>query len=568
MDLLERASQVSELTQRCHAALDDETTRHLQADVPLVTPDGADLGAFPVTLAFVGQYSAGKTTLINALTGTDLPTGAGVVTDRVEEVAWRGVRLVDTPGVETGTREEHDERAREAYRNSDLVVFVTTSGMLDPAGQALLSKLASDMGKARQMIFVVNKVSQDSATPDILRDEASAAVEAWGIEVVLCDALEHLEAERSEDPELRAELLDGTGISSLAQALTRLARESGTYGRLASPIQGCRPLLDRAAIALDNEVRALELAAGNLRDVIHAIQDAKEVFDSSSARALVDVRRHIVELADEPCDLILHGGTEDSADRLGRLLAEADSKVQAESEVQAARVDAALAALNEQLEASVQIESRAIDHSRVRLETPGQRLSHLLVRMGKEAIGGLSAGDTDLVSRVRLPTGVRPGEPLHTAVHAMKRRLHGSDVRPWSVVNTAKQIEGLAQIVNRFLDRAGPAVEGATKGATELGLDVLMAKFDERMRVRQARKLRAAYEGAADVAHGELEAFVEDVRQELLTQVGEIEEQIRVSEERASELETRKQQVVELSAASEALLAELVSSAGTNPRQP
>src|SRR5680860_213961 len=59
------------------------------------------------TMAFVGEYSSGKTTLINLLTNQDYETGTDVSTQTPQEVSWNGITLIDTPGLGSG-RLEHD----------------------------------------------------------------------------------------------------------------------------------------------------------------------------------------------------------------------------------------------------------------------------------------------------------------------------------------------------------------------------------------------------------------------------------------------------------------------------
>lgn len=49
-------------------------------------------------LAFVGQYSSGKSTIISALTGRkDIKIDANVATDKVSEYKWNNIILMDTP---------------------------------------------------------------------------------------------------------------------------------------------------------------------------------------------------------------------------------------------------------------------------------------------------------------------------------------------------------------------------------------------------------------------------------------------------------------------------------------
>ena len=59
-------------------------------------------------IAFVGQYSAGKSSIISALTGNKtIRIAQGVATTKTQEYEWGNVLLIDTPGISTENT-EHD----------------------------------------------------------------------------------------------------------------------------------------------------------------------------------------------------------------------------------------------------------------------------------------------------------------------------------------------------------------------------------------------------------------------------------------------------------------------------
>ena len=65
-------------------------------------------------VSLLGEFSAGKSSLIMALTGSQLATGAGVTTEEAQTFEWqgKGVTFVDTPGIQADAQEtDHDEIA-------------------------------------------------------------------------------------------------------------------------------------------------------------------------------------------------------------------------------------------------------------------------------------------------------------------------------------------------------------------------------------------------------------------------------------------------------------------------
>ena len=101
-------------------------------------------------MVLTGQYSSGKSTLIEALTdgAYQVPIGSAVTTKEVEVFDWDGlVDLVDTPGVQAGWQ-EHDERAEEALRSADLVLFTVTVDLFDDRLVEHLRHVTEDLRKA------------------------------------------------------------------------------------------------------------------------------------------------------------------------------------------------------------------------------------------------------------------------------------------------------------------------------------------------------------------------------------------------------------------------------------
>ena len=103
----------------------EATVRALAAELPRSISFDADRPA--LTIAFVGQYNAGKSTLIKALTQRDeIIIDSDVCTDHATAYDWQGVRLIDTPGVRAGFV-EHDHLTEDQITKSDLLIFMITA---------------------------------------------------------------------------------------------------------------------------------------------------------------------------------------------------------------------------------------------------------------------------------------------------------------------------------------------------------------------------------------------------------------------------------------------------------
>jgi len=84
-----------------------------------------------LTVAFVGQYNAGKSTTISALTGRrDIRIDSDVATDKTSSYDWNGIKIIDTPGL-FADREDHDDITYNAIARADLLVFCLTYMLFD-----------------------------------------------------------------------------------------------------------------------------------------------------------------------------------------------------------------------------------------------------------------------------------------------------------------------------------------------------------------------------------------------------------------------------------------------------
>ncbi|HIC8797424.1 GTPase [Aeromonas veronii] len=116
----------------------------------------------PATLLLLGNYNAGKSTLVNVLSGEALaPTGDIPLTDRVIDYPWQGLCLRDTPGLNAPI--PHQAVTEAALASADLVVVVVRSGDVDEA--CLYRQLASLLQRGNPLLIVLNG---DSSEPALL----------------------------------------------------------------------------------------------------------------------------------------------------------------------------------------------------------------------------------------------------------------------------------------------------------------------------------------------------------------------------------------------------------------
>lgn len=115
-----------------------------------------------LSVAFIGQYSAGKSTIISALTGNrDIKIDADIATDETTSYDWSGIKIIDTPGLSTD-RQDHDAITYDAIDKSDLLVFCLTYMLFDSTTVENFKKLAYEKAYRWKMMLVVNKMSDEA----------------------------------------------------------------------------------------------------------------------------------------------------------------------------------------------------------------------------------------------------------------------------------------------------------------------------------------------------------------------------------------------------------------------
>lgn len=162
-------------------------------------------------LAFVGQYSSGKSTIISALTGrTDIKIDANVATDKVSEYEWNNIILMDTPGILAGKVESHDEDTKNALKECDLIFYVLTSQLFDDVVFNNFIDLAYNQHFADKMFIVINKMNMESGEFNQLSNTYMQSLDkifnergynVHDFPIAFIDATDYLEGQNDSDEE-------------------------------------------------------------------------------------------------------------------------------------------------------------------------------------------------------------------------------------------------------------------------------------------------------------------------------------------------------------------------------
>ena len=207
----------------------------------------------PISIVFVGQFSAGKSTIIKALTGIqDIQIGSGIQTQKAQTYDWNDIEIIDTPGIHTSLRPDHDDITYDAIAKADMLVYVVTQELFDNNIGHNFRKLLLEKDKAGEMILVVNKMEDIGNTisnRDIKRNDLCKVTEPYSPEdlrTVFIDAQTYLDSLEETDPELAEEFRDRSNYDELVNTLNTFVRDKGISARLTTVLYKLYDVLQRA----------------------------------------------------------------------------------------------------------------------------------------------------------------------------------------------------------------------------------------------------------------------------------------------------------------------------------
>lgn len=187
-----------------------------------------------VNLVFAGQYSAGKSSILKALTGReDIAVGAGITTQEMHVYDWNGINIIDTPGVHTELRPDHDKITYKAIADADLLVFVITNELFDSHLAEHFRKLAIEQGKAHEMMLVVNKMQRCAKgnsvdSQNVIREDLKKVLAPFTPEelhITFIDAAYAIESKKEKDDRAAKSFFKKSGFSQFIEEMNKFIKE-------------------------------------------------------------------------------------------------------------------------------------------------------------------------------------------------------------------------------------------------------------------------------------------------------------------------------------------------------
>jgi len=244
-----------------------------------------------VRIVFVGQYSAGKSSILSILTGQQLETGQGVTTNKCNFLDWNGIEVVDTPGIHTQKRPDHDEITYKAMSEADLIVFVCTAEGFSEGLGAHFRKLLIEKGKGNEMMLVFNKMEdskfgntkegqEEFFKCDIL-PVLSPEYSAEDLFITYIDTYSYLDSIEAEGED-KDQLLEMSGFTSLINNINKFVEKRKIVGKCTTSLYKLEQMISETL----SEFKTGDICVDGTLDLLNqqrkALVAAKEHIKSES----------------------------------------------------------------------------------------------------------------------------------------------------------------------------------------------------------------------------------------------------------------------------------------------
>ena len=440
-----------------------EQTKNLLADTDnqaLVSKLDAELEQATdrkeLSLAFVGQYSSGKSTIISAMTGDkQIKIDANVATDVVSKYEWNNILLMDTPGILAGKKESHDEATKEALKESDLIFYVLTSQLFDDIIFNNFIDLAYNQRLADKMFIVINKMGMESGEYDELVENYTVSLQKIFAErgysldqfpVAFIDAYDYIEGVDEKDEEF----IKLSHFGRFLDMLNAFVDQKGLIKKqFDTPVRILQSYLKNIQVAaVDKTISDFynqfeQKLTSSEKELKRDVEQVLSWFDSSCMSEVINLSSEIGDID----EAVWTQKQNDLSNKLSNMISEASDRIDTSinqnydrllKEMSEFSGKEALVKYTESIDAKINSPSISIEEKKS-LTTQRNSLTYLL-KQGANKVSSMAPEVNSLSSGISAASG----SPLHNGVLVVGHKLH-KKFKPWEAVRWSSNIAKVAK---------------------------------------------------------------------------------------------------------------------------
>lgn len=287
--------------------------------LPKTFPDDSD----KIKLVFVGQFGAGKSSLIKMLTGEDVKIGAGITTQTATAYDWNGLEIIDMPGIHTELRPDHDAITYEQINHAALLIFVITNEGFSQRMGNHFRKLAINQKRAANMVLVVNKMDRTALgnVPEqqqiIYSDlkKVTTPYDPKDLFLSFTDTESYFKALVETDERRKNRRLERSGHETFIANLNRFVAQKGVLQKINLPLNTIAAEIRQVSgdSVNDKDVKAL-IATDNKRKEM--LSDCKSQCLTDIDGLIADFKAEISKLGRETAEAAVNSGDNDKAQKI------------------------------------------------------------------------------------------------------------------------------------------------------------------------------------------------------------------------------------------------------------
>lgn len=469
----------------------DEAVRILEKELSQLEPDKK------IRVVIIGQYDAGKSTIISALTGrADIIIDSDVATTETCDYPWGGVLLTDTPGLQAD-KPEHDAITLDMIKAADLLVYCVTSDLFNQYTSKDFCELAfGNNSYARKMFLIINKMSKEAGEFDSLKENyevsINKAINPHSIKELPCsfvDAKDYKDGVKDDD----RELIEYSHFEDFIIQLNDFIKQKGHLGKLDAPIMVLKSSIDNVTEQIsDNDADRSYLS------ILSRIEQKVDQQRSNvSFQAHNIIRRGLSEITDYGDDLSRKVGTEKvqcSDKDIEELIANTCQEINQKLDDLTSR---SINQLNEEIEDVISsdvatyffnsVEGSYTEKGHI-FESRQKKIDRAKFESVKNILETISGKTISLTAKAGTATNKMltisdaASTPLHETVLAIGKQF-GYRFKPWEAARITQYIGNIAKLIGPLLSLFGLALD-VKETADELAREEKIRK--EQMKIRQS----------------------------------------------------------------------------------
>lgn len=429
-----------------------------------------------LSIAFVGQYSSGKSTIISAMTGNKhIKIDANVATDTVSKYDWHDIILMDTPGILAGKVERHDEATKNALKESDLIFYVLTSQLFDDVVFNNFIDLAYNQHLADKMFIVINKMGMESGEYDELVKNYTQSLnktfseKGYNIEdfpISFIDANDYIDGVEENDPEF----IELSHFEHFVDMLNTFVEQKGLIKKqFDTPVRILQSYLKNIEVSTVDKTlcdfynQFEQKLTSSQKEIKRDVEQILYSFDSSSMNEVINLSNEIGSIDETEWTKKQNNLN----DRLKTMISDASDRIETSinqsydrllQEINEFSGKDALVKYAESIEGKINSPSVSIEEKK---SLTIQKKSLDLLRQGANKVSGMAPGVDKLFGGISGASG----SSLHEVVLNIGH-FFGKSFKPWEAVKWASNIAKVAKF----------------------GIPVLTAGIDIWMQLREDKK--------------------------------------------------------------------------------